>query len=67
MELDEKAMRFLEEQIPALAEIAVSQAYWQTLAAGCSVLIIENETLLRVSPDGSKEAIKKISQRLSHC
>ena len=38
MTIDEEAMRFLEEQIPHLADSAVKEAYLRTLAAGYNVL-----------------------------
>jgi hypothetical protein len=34
MSTSEKGMQFLEEHIPDLAQSAVTQAYWQALAAG---------------------------------
>jgi len=37
MGITEESMRFLEEQIPELAEAAVRQAYWDTLNSGSSV------------------------------
>ncbi|MBN9376983.1 MAG: hypothetical protein J0H93_01255 [Chlamydiales bacterium] len=36
--MKEEAMSYLENHIPELAELAVKQAYWQTLAAGLPVL-----------------------------
>ena len=39
MSMSEEKMRFLEEQIPYLAEAAFKQAYLQALASGSSVLI----------------------------
>ena len=61
MTIDEEAMCFLEEQIPELANSAVKQAYWQTLAAGYNVLESENNTIIEVHPDGTKKIIKQIS------
>lgn len=60
MELSEKAMQFLEEQIPELAQSSVKEAYWRALAAGCNVLISENNILIEVHPDGSRTQIKQI-------
>lgn len=60
MALSEEAMSYLEEHIPELAEAAFKQAYWASLAAGNSVLISENETLVEVFPDGTKKFIKKL-------
>jgi hypothetical protein len=36
--MQEREIQYLEEHIPALAQSAVTQAYWQSLAAGNSVL-----------------------------
>ena len=41
MKPDEKAIDYLEEHIPEMAEAAVKQAYWQVLASGASVFISE--------------------------
>jgi len=60
MGLPEKAMRFLEEHIPDLAEAAIKQAYWQALASGHSVLECENGILVEVHPNGTKKAIRKL-------
>lgn len=60
MSLPEKAMRFLEEQIPDLAETAIKQAYWQALASGHTVLECENGVLVEVHPNGTKKVIKKL-------
>lgn len=54
----EKAMRFLEEHIPELAQSAVTQAYWQALASGSSVLQSENGAIYEVFPDGTRKLIK---------
>lgn len=52
MTTPEQTMRFLEEHIPELAESAVTQAYWQALASGSSVLESENGVIYEVFPDG---------------
>ncbi len=59
--MNEKTLRHLEESIPELAEAAVTQAYWQALAAGLPVLKTENGMLVEVHPDGTKKIIKKLS------
>ncbi len=59
METDEKAIQYLEEHIPELAEAAVKQAYWQALAAGNSVLISDNGVLTEVFPDGTTKIIEQ--------
>ena len=60
MGLREKALDYLEEHIPELAEAAFKQAYWAALASGSSVLISENVSLLEMFPDGTKKFIKKL-------
>jgi hypothetical protein len=60
MGLSEKAIDYLEEHIPELAETAFKQAYWAALASGSSVLISENGSLVEVFPDGKRKFIKKI-------
>lgn len=54
----EKTMLFLEKHIPELAQSAVTQAYWQALASGSSVLQSENGTIFEVFPDGTRKLIK---------
>lgn len=56
----EKSMQFLEEHIPELAQSAVTQAYWQALAAGNSVLQSENGVIYEVFPDGTRTAVKTL-------
>ena len=60
MALSEKALDYLEEHIPELAEVAFKQAYWAALASGSSVLISENGSLVEVFPDGTRKFIKKL-------
>jgi hypothetical protein len=60
MTLSEKAMSFLEEHIPELAEAAFKQAYWGALASGSPVLVAENGSLIEVHPDGTRKIIKKL-------
>jgi hypothetical protein len=62
--MQEREIQYLEEHIPALAQSAVTQAYWQSLAAGYSVLESENGIIYERFPDGSSKMIKTISQRL---
>ncbi|WP_198145946.1 hypothetical protein [Desulfonatronovibrio magnus] len=61
MPISEKSMQFLEEHIPELAQSAVTQAYWQTLASGHSVLQSENGIVYEVFPDGTRTIVKKIA------
>ena len=58
MQPSEKAMCFLENHIPELAQSAVTQAYWQALAAGSSVLQSENGAIYEVFPDGTRRLVK---------
>lgn len=62
MELSEKALDYLEEQIPVLAEMALKKAYWQALASGDSVLIAEEGQLIEVDPDGTRTVLKTIAK-----
>jgi len=60
MALTEQALDYLEQQIPALAEMALPKAYWQTLASGDSVLIADNGHIVEVKPDGTRTIVKAI-------
>jgi hypothetical protein len=57
--LTEKEIQNLEKEIPNLADTAFRQAYFNALSSGSSVLIVENNELIEVFPDGSKKVIKK--------
>lgn len=58
MSPSEDAMTFLEGHIPELAESAVTQAYWQALAAGNSVLESQDGNVFEVFPDGTRRLVK---------
>jgi hypothetical protein len=58
----ENELDFIESRIPELAEVAVKQDFWQTLADGVSVMIAENNHLVEVFPDGTKKIIRELSQ-----
>jgi len=60
MALTEKSMRFLEEQIPELAEAAIKEAYWSALSSGSSVLERYDDDLVEIFPDGTRKFIKKL-------
>ncbi len=60
MPLQEEEMQYLEEHIPELAIAAGTQAYWQALAAGSSVLISENGVIYEVFPNGTRKIVKTI-------
>jgi hypothetical protein len=58
--MQEREIQYLEEHIPELAESAVTQAYWQSLAAGNSVLESDNGIIYERFPDGSSKMVKEI-------
>lgn len=58
--ITEKAMLFLEEHIPELADIAVKQAFWRALASGSSVLECQMGVITEIFPDGTRKFVKKI-------
>jgi hypothetical protein len=60
--LTEDELNYLEQQIPIVAESAVKQAYWDTLASGEKVMIAENGQLIEVSPDGTRTVYKEIDK-----
>lgn len=62
MKISEEKMRFLEEQIPELADTAVKQAYWKSLTSGYSVLEAKEGFLVEVFPDGSTKKHKKLPE-----
>ena len=47
---NEQSMRYLGEHIPDLADTAFAQAYWQTLAEGSCVLIVEHAEIIEGFP-----------------
>ena len=61
---DEKSMRFQEACIPELAEGAVKQAYYNSLAAGCKVLEARDGQLVESSPDGSVRVIRALPEAI---
>ena len=60
MTITEESMRFLEENIPILADAAVKQAYWQALASSSSVLVCEDGALIEMFPDGTRKVLKQL-------
>jgi hypothetical protein len=62
--LDEQTLTYLEEHIPILAQAAVTQAYWATLARGYSVLERTEEGLVETFPNGTSQFIKPLEPRL---
>jgi hypothetical protein len=59
---DEKSMRFQEACIPELAEGALKQAYYKTLAAGYKVVEAVNGQLVESSPDGSIRVLRSLTK-----
>ena len=64
--IDDKAIDFLEEQIPMLAEGAFRKAYVAALAAGQSVLEVIGDELCETFPDGSRRVVKKVARAVSY-
>ena len=62
MNLSEKELNFLEENMPEMMATATKQAFWETLSSGDSVLIAEAGQIVRIYPDGRKEFVKNIPQ-----
>jgi hypothetical protein len=60
MPLTEEEIDYLEAHIPELADAAFTQAYWQALAAGSSVMISDNGALYEVFPNGTRRFVKNI-------
>jgi len=58
--IEEKVASRMEKRIPRLAEAAMGKAYRRALASGSKVLIAEAGELKEVSPDGTKQVIKRI-------
>jgi hypothetical protein len=57
---DENTMQLQESFIPELAEGAVKQAYYQSLAAGCKVVEVINGQLVESSPDGTVRQLRSL-------
>lgn len=60
MPLSEEEIDYLEAHIPELADAAFTQAYWQALAAGSSVMISEGDALYEIFPNGTRRFVKNI-------
>lgn len=54
-----------EDQIPALAELAIRQTVASARAAGKSILITQDEVVYEVFADGSKHILTHVRPRLS--
>ena len=63
MILSEENIDFLENQIPELAELALQQAYWQTLSSGNIVTVLENNEIIEISPDGKRRVLRAIKRQ----
>lgn len=62
---NEWCLSFQEAGIPELAEGAVKQAYYQALAAGCSVVEAVDGHLVEQWPDGSVRKIRRLPKAIS--
>jgi hypothetical protein len=61
----EKAIDYLEQQIPNLSAAAVDVAYWTALAAGRTVLVSDEDGIYEVAPDGTRSFVKAKAKPLS--
>lgn len=57
---EERDFCFREAQIPALALTALSQAYLRARASGYSVVVVKNNVLVEIHPDGTETFIKSL-------
>ena len=62
MPTSEKAMQFLEDHIPELAQSAVTQAYWQALTTTGKVMEARNGQLIETTADGSVRVLRSIAK-----
>ncbi len=60
IELDDHTIDILEEEIPVLAIKALKQAYLDALASGSTVLIVRDDFLIEVHPNGTETIIQKL-------
>jgi hypothetical protein len=60
--MDEKSIEFLEKHIPDMAKAATEIAYWNALATGYSVFLVEDDYLIEMYPDGSKRRVKPLEK-----
>ena len=60
----EKALDYLEQQIPSLSAVAVDVASWQALAAGQRVLSSGEGGIYEVFPDGTRAFVKATAKPL---
>ncbi len=58
---NEQELRYLESQIPELAEGAFKQAFLQTLADGEPVMMAENNQLVELFANGTKKIIRALT------
>jgi hypothetical protein len=64
MDQREKLLDHLESQIPEMADVAFTKAYWENLSSGRSVMVQEGDDIIVVHPDGTKEFRKKAPPRV---
>lgn len=61
----EKALDYLEQQIPSLSAAAVDVAFWQALATGQAVLVSGDGGIYQAFPDGTRKLVKTTETPLS--
>lgn len=61
----EKALDYLEQQIPGLSAAAVDVVYWQALAAGQKVLVSGDGGIHEAFPNGTRKLVKAAEKPLS--
>lgn len=54
----EREVQHLESSIPGLARPAFQRAYEDSLAAGTPVVVRRGDSIVRIFPDGTEEAVK---------
>lgn len=57
---DEELISLLEMRFPFLIQAACKLARWQALASGQTLLEVEGDYLVRITPDGTKTVIRHI-------
>lgn len=61
-QLSEQKMRDLELKIPQLAKEATRLAYDKAITSKFSVVKVEGNSIVEISPDGSCKVLKKLKE-----
>jgi hypothetical protein len=61
----EEILEALDCQVPTLSASAFNEAYNKARAAGLSVYISEDTSIVKVNPNGTRQVIKHIEPRLN--